>query len=214
MTREFICCCFNWVKQKKNLYIFPQSSVELDCDEKTTDQKPQRVLVRDLGHGTSAAHLGAFFSWSTLNKKILKKEYHEKNIGLRCQHSRAKKKLLGENKAVFEKWSLSSSSWRGETGETDVWTQRCAYIWESWGFSCLPSLPLSLPLLHAASQTALITVLFEAMFQNEKRGGGRVTVSSSLNFLQLFGGCRASSKLTLTTGGGHSIRNVIIMFKL
>lgn len=64
----------------------------------------------------------------------------------------------------------------------DVLAQSSAYIWERWGFPCSLSLSLcrslsppfsrSLPLLlfpHAASQTALITVPFEAVFQMKTR---------------------------------------------
>lgn len=86
----------------------------------------------------------------------------------------------------------------------DVLVQSSAYIWEAGAFPFLSlslsrprslSLPLSLPLLlfpHAASQTALITVPFEAVFQNENEEKAEVIASSCLNFLQLQAKCTSS----------------------
>lgn len=75
-----------------------------------------------------------------------------------------------------------------------VSAELCLYL-GALGFSLFSlshslSLALPLPLLlfpHAASQTALITVPFEAVFQNENEEKAEVTASSCLNFLQLLG---------------------------
>lgn len=58
-----------------------------------------------------------------------------------------------------------------------------------------PALSPPLPLLlfpHAASQTALITAPFEAVFQNENEEKAEVTASSRLNFLQLLAECTSA----------------------
>lgn len=85
-----------------------------------------------------------------------------------------------------------------------VSAELCLYL-GGWGFPFSLSLslsrprslsrPLSLPLLlfpHAASQTALITVPFEAVFQNENEEKAEVIASSCLNFLQLQAKCTSS----------------------
>lgn len=79
----------------------------------------------------------------------------------------------------------------------DVLVPSSSYIRECWGFPCSlsASLTLSLPLSlfcfspHAPSQTALITVPFEAVLQNENEEKAEVTESSRLNFLQLLAEC-------------------------
>lgn len=59
-----------------------------------------------------------------------------------------------------------------------------------------PSLPLLL-FPHAPSQTALITVPFEAVLQNENEEKAEVTESSRLNFLQLLAECTSLQERTL-----------------
>lgn len=102
--------------------------------------------------------------------------------------------LLGW-KAGFDKpHCLCLGSWEGKM---DMLVSSSAYIWERRGFpySLTDSLILSLPLSlfcffpHAASQTALITAPFEAVFQNENEEKAEVIESSRLNFLQLLLKC-------------------------
>jgi len=64
------------------------------------------------------------------------------------------------------------------------------------------SLSPSFAFPHAASQTALITAPFEAVFQNENEEKAEVTESSRLNFLQLLAKCTAllPPKLCQTCG--------------
>lgn len=93
----------------------------------------------------------------------------------------------------------------------DVLAQRSAYILERWGFPYSLSPSLSLPALslfcsfpRAASQTALITAPFEAVFQNENEEKAEVTASSRLNFLHLLAlrtyGYSKSSARTVQNG--------------